>query len=149
MMVTILGVGNPLRRDDGAGAAVAARLAGRLPGHVLVDSIPGSAVEILIALRGAAQAVLIDATSSGAPPGTVHRFDAADGPLPSRFSTGSSHGLGVAEALELARALDRLPPRLAIYGIEGEDFGLGDGLTPAVATAVERVAEEVLRELKA
>ena len=151
MATIVLGAGNPLRRDDGAGATVcrylAERLAGRLPGDVTVAAVPGGAVEILAALQGAGRAVLVDATSSGAPPGTVRRFEAAEGPLPTSFARGSSHGLGVAEAVELARALGQLPPHLVIYGIEGEDFGLGEGLTPAVAEAVERVAEKVVRDL--
>lgn len=149
MAAIVLGAGNPLRRDDGAGPAVcrylAERLAGRLPDHAEVS---GGAVEILSALQGAERAVLVDATASGALPGTVHRFDAAGGPLPASFTSGSSHGLGVAEAVELARALGQLPPYLVIYGIEGEDFGFGEGLTPAVAAAVERVAVEVVRELE-
>lgn len=146
-MVLVLGAGNPFRRDDGAGPAVAARLAGRLPGQVTVAAVDGGAAEVFSALQGAGQAILVDATSSGAPPGTVRRFDAAASPLPASFARESSHGLGVAEAVELARVLGRLPPRLVVYGIEGEDFGMGDGLTPAVAAAVERVAEEVAREL--
>lgn len=149
MAALILGVGNPLRRDDGAGAAVAGRLAGRLPGHVTVAAVPGGAAEILAALQGAAQAILVDATSSGAPPGTVRRFDAAAGPLPASFARASSHGLGVAEAVELARALGQLPPHLVVYGIEGEDFGMGEGLTPAVVAAMERVAEAVARDIDA
>jgi hydrogenase maturation protease len=144
--VVILGAGNLLRRDDGAGPAVAGRLAGRLPAGVAVIAVPGGAAEILAELQGADRAIVVDATSSDAPPGTVWRFEAASGPLPAGLSR-SSHGLGLAEAVELGRALGQLPPRLTVYGIEGADFGFGEGLTPAVAAAVEAVAEEVAREM--
>lgn len=147
MRAVVLGVGNPFRKDDGAGPAVTRRLDGRLPEGVTIAAVPGSAAEILSAFAGAARAILVDATSSGAPPGTLQRWDAAAGPLPAALAGVSSHGLGVAEAVELARALRQLPPSLMVYGIEGADFGMGEGLTPAVAAAVEKVAEGVVGEM--
>jgi hydrogenase maturation protease len=53
--------------------------------------------------------------------------------------------LGVPEAVELARALDRLPARLVLVGVELADVTAGAGLTEAVARAVDRAAAEVLR----
>ena len=53
----------------------------------------------------------------------------------------------MAEAVELARELDRLPGRLAVYGIEGESFEVGEGLTPIVEEAVERLVGQLRREL--
>ena len=73
----------------------------------------------------------------------MHRFDAAAGPLPARSLRSSSHHFGVADAIELARALGRLPPALRVYAIEGEDFGAGRALSPAVAQAVDAVAAEL------
>ena len=52
---------------------------------------------------------MIDGVSSGAAPGTLHRFEVADEPLPAELFSSSTHALGVAEAVELARELDRLP----------------------------------------
>lgn len=147
MRAVVLGVGNPFRKDDGAGPAVARRLDGRLPEGVTVAAVPGDAAGIVSALAGAGRAILVDATCSGAPPGTIRRWDAAAGPLPAALAGVSSHGLGVAEAVELARALRQLPPSLTVYGIEGADFGMGEGLTPAVAAAVEEVAEGVVGEM--
>jgi hydrogenase maturation protease len=87
--------------------------------------------------------IVIDAVVTGASSGTVHVWD---GQRPPAFATsaGSTHGSGVAEAIELARALDCLPSRLRIYGIEGKRFELGSAISPevepAVAEAVERIA---------
>jgi len=139
----ILGIGNALRRDDGAGPAVAARLAGRVPEGVEVRVLPGEATGLMDAWAGHDHVIVLDAVASGARPGTLHRFAAADGPLPAAFSSLSSHGLGLAEAIELARALGRLPRRLMVYGIEGEDFRPGEGLSPSVEEAVGRVASEL------
>ena len=129
----VIGVGNAARGDDAAGLIAARRLGGL--------EHEGDPVALLDVWRGADVAVVIDAVSSGAEPGTVHRFDATAAPLPARLRRStSSHALGLAEAIELGRTLGRLPARLLVYGIEGERFEAGMELTPAVAAAVEAVA---------
>jgi hydrogenase maturation protease len=80
------------------------------------------------------------ATRPGAAPWTVHRFDALAAPRPVRELRSSTHGFGVADAVELSRSLDRLPDRLEVYAIEAEDLGAGAGLSSAVARAVEELA---------
>lgn len=60
--------------------------------------------------------------------------------------TVSTHTFGVAEAIELGRVLGRLPASLVIYGIEAGRFDQGAEPQPAVLAAVERVAQEILRE---
>ena len=84
--------------------------------------------------------MVVDAVRSGAAPGTVHRFDVGSGPLPAALrSSASTHLLGLAEALELARALGRLPARVTVYGIEAERFDTGAPVTPRVAAAIDDV----------
>jgi len=146
-MTLVLGAGNRWRRDDGAGREVARRLRQRLPESVRVVEVNGEATELLAAWEGAEAAVVVDAVSSGSPPGTVHRFDAAAEPLPASLTTPSSHGFGVPQAVELGRRLGRLPPRILVYGIEGEDFGHGEGLSRAVERAVGEVVEAVVGEV--
>jgi hydrogenase maturation protease len=99
-------------------------------------------------LAEAEVAFVVDACRSGAPPGTVRRVEIGDDPLvrgPTRYS---SHGLGVAEAIELARALGRLPRRLVVFSIEGQDFRLGAGLSAPVKEATRAVADRILDEAK-
>ena len=133
----IIGVGNAARGDDAAGLIAARRLGGL--------EHEGDPVALLDMWREADVAVVIDAVSSGADPGTVHRFDATSAPLPARLrGSTSSHALGLAEAIELGRTLGRLPGRLLVYGIEGERFEAETELTPAVAAAVEAVALEAV-----
>jgi hydrogenase maturation protease len=104
----------------------------------------GDAVALVSAWEGADLAVLVDAVVSGGKPGTIYRFDGAHR-LPARFfRAASSHVLGLAEALELARALDRLPPRVLVVGVEAGDVSMGDGLSEAVASAVPRAADLML-----
>ena len=95
-------------------------------------------------------AVVIDAVRTGAEPGTVpaHRAghrDAGDpgGPGPSGGT--STHGIGLAGVLRLARAVGSCPERVVVVGIEGDDFGQGEGLTPRSPRAVPHAARHVDR----
>ncbi|MDF2231830.1 hydrogenase maturation protease [Albimonas sp. CAU 1670] len=145
--VRVIGLGEPLRGDDGAGRAVAARLRGRLPAGVSLHEAAGEATGLLALLAGARAAVLADACRSGAPAGTVQRLDPGEGPLPAAVGSVSTHGLGLAEALEIARALDGLPPVCRVYAIEAGDVSAGAGLGAEVARAVDAVAEAILEEV--
>jgi len=145
--VVVVGVGNAYRGDDGAGLAVAERLRERLPAGVDVVTCEQEASRVIDAIEDREAAVLVDASSSGSAPGTVHRFDASADAVPARAFRSSTHAFGVGEAVELARALGKLPPRVVVFGVEGKEFAAGEGLSPAVAAAVEPVAEAVLEEL--
>jgi len=145
--VVVVGVGNAYRGDDGAGLAVAERLRERVPAGVDVVTCEQEASRVIDAIEDREAAVLVDASSSGSAPGTVHRFDASADAVPARAFRSSTHAFGVGEAVELARALGKLPPRVVVFGVEGKEFAAGEGLSPAVAAAVEPVAEAVLEEL--
>lgn len=136
--VRVIGAGRTDCGDDAAGALVARALRARLPECIAVVECPGEMYRLIEAWEGAEAVIVVDAVSSGAPPGTVYRLDAQRDPLPPDRST-STHGFGLAAALELARALGLLPPRVVVYGIEGGDFGLGRPVTPRVHAAIDWV----------
>jgi len=143
--VVVVGVGNAYRGDDGAGLAVAERVRGLVEG-VEVVTCEQEASRVIDAIEGRDAAVLVDASSSGATPGTIHRFDASIEPVPARSFRSSTHAFGVGEAIELARALGKLPGTVVVYGIEGEEFSAGEGLSAAVAAAVEPAVDAVMGE---
>jgi hydrogenase maturation protease len=145
----VLGIGNAWQGDDAAGLAAAERLRGRAPAGVEVRELEGEPVSLVEAWDGADEVYVVDAVRSGSPPGTVHRLDASDEPLPATLSAASTHTLGVGEAIELARALGRLPARLVVFGIEAESIAAGAELTPAVEGAVDETVELLLAELRA
>jgi hydrogenase maturation protease len=136
----VIGLGNAFRGDDAAGLAVA-RALGDDP-RVLVHE--GEPIDLLDCWDGAGEVIVIDAARSGAAPGTVHHLDGLAEPV---AAGGSTHAFGLAETVALARALGRAPARLSVVGIEGERFGAGEGLSPAVASAVEQVARELRARL--
>jgi hydrogenase maturation protease len=142
----VIGVGNAFRGDDAAGREVARRVRERVPGELDVVVCELEPTRLVDAWEGAEAAVLVDAVSSGAEPGTVHRFDATNEPLPSREFRSSTHALGIGETIELARAIGRLPSRVVVFGIEGEVFGSGTGLSVPAEVGVEHAVELVLEE---
>lgn len=141
----VIGVGNAMRRDDAAGLAAAQRV--RSAGIDALEAC-GDLSSLPDSWEARTQVIIVDAVRTDAAPGTLHRFDAAAGPLPALFARGSTHAFGVAEAVELARVLGRLPEALVVYGIEGADFGSGEGLSPAVQRAVEEVAARIQAEVR-
>ena len=140
-------MGNAWRGDDGAGHAVARAARARAAAGVTVLELELVPPDLFERWTPAARVVLVDAARSGAPPGTVHRCDARAAPLPAELRRVSTHGGGLAEAIELARALDRLPAALLVYALEGARFDPGTGLGPEVAAVVEDAAARALAEL--
>jgi hydrogenase maturation protease len=143
----VIGIGHPDRGDDAVGRVVARGLRGRVPDRVEVLETDGEASRLLELLAEAAVAWIIDAAVSGAPPGTIRRLDPTATALPRTLFAVSSHGLGLAEAIELARALGSLPRRLVVYAIEAEGFAPGAPLTPAVEAAALEVEARLLGEV--
>ncbi|MFN0086651.1 MAG: hydrogenase maturation protease [Blastocatellia bacterium] len=147
--IVIIGIGNEYRGDDAAGLAVARRVRGTesAPPGLIVIEASGEGAALMDAWNGADAVILIDAVMSGAAAGTIHRFDARARPVPAGFLHYSTHAFSVAEAIELARVLNRLPPRLLLYGIEGKSFETGIGLSEEVELAVGEAAARVISEI--
>jgi hydrogenase maturation protease len=163
--VLVIGLGNALRHDDAVGLEVVRELRRRTderpadaqpadgpptetrPTEIVLREHEGEAIALLDLWEDTETVVLIDAVRSGAQPGTVHRLEASSEPLPAWLRRPSStHAIGIGEAIELARALGRLPRRVLLYGIEGQSFEAGTGLSPEVAAAVGEVVEAVFSE---
>jgi hydrogenase maturation protease len=143
----VVGVGNPFRRDDGAGQAVVDALAADPPPEVRLVCCDGDPVRLMDAWDGVRLAVVVDAAAGGDRPGRVHLncFDR----LPGGGVVTSSHGMGLPEAVELADALDRLPERLAVVTVEAAETGFGIGLSGPVAAALPALVAAVRAELRA
>jgi hydrogenase maturation protease len=148
--VVVVGVGNPDRGDDAAGPAVVAALWDRVPPGVRLTTTVGSDPSTFWDLwEGASHVVLVDAMVSGRPPGTIARFDVSRDPLPGTVRLVSTHALGAPAAIELARALGRLPSRVLVYGIEGGSFAGGAVMSDEVTRAVSELADGLLGEVLA
>ena len=142
--ILIIGIGNPYRGDDAVGLRVAQDIKKEALVHVTVSEESGDGVTLMESWKNADTVILIDAVHSGTQPGTIHRFDVHTQTIPTKFFHYSTHAFGVAEAIELARALKQLPKNLIVYGIEGKCFEAGIGLS----LEVEKSAQEVVKRVK-
>jgi hydrogenase maturation protease len=146
--ILVIGVGNEYRSDDAAGLVVARRLRQLSLGNVTVIEASGEGTDLMESWKGADTVIIVDAASSGAKPGTIHRIDARAQRIPRGLLRYSTHAFSVGEAVELARAMNRLPPRMVVYGVEGERFDEGTVLSRAVQGSVGTVVELVLKQLR-
>jgi hydrogenase maturation protease len=144
----VIGVGNPHRGDDAIGPLVASRLKRRADSRFRVIEQAGEGLALMEAWEGADTVIILDAAFSGKRAGTIHRIDASVESMPKDFLRCSTHALGVAEAIELARALDQLPRRVIVYGIEGVSFEQGAGLSEAVEAASGKLETLVLSDIE-
>jgi hydrogenase maturation protease len=145
----VIGLGNRMGGDDAAGLEVARLVRERAPAAEIVahEREPS---DLITLWDGAPLAVVIDAVEGGAP-GGVHTFElAADDPIPGswwRSRATSTHALQLAEVIEIARSLGRLPPRLVLIGVSGETFETGAQVSEAVRRGIDVAATAVLTQL--
>lgn len=146
--VVVIGVGNPLRGDDGAGREVVRRLRQRSWPNVQVLETDGETFRLLSLMEGATLVYLIDACVSGAGAGSFRRIDLEKEPLPEATYGLSSHGFGLAAALALGKTLGSLPAHCVVFAIEAESFDMGAPVSAPVSGAVDAVVAALCRELE-
>jgi len=144
----VLGLGNPLRGDDGVGPAVIEwlRQRGLPPGVVAVDGgTPG--LDLVLMLEGRRRAIIVDTAAMGRVAGEWARFALDAAQLRRNRSVLSLHGAGVADALELSAALGQLPEEVVVFGVQPAHLDWSPGLSVAAQAAVPEVGRAVLREI--
>lgn len=146
--ILVIGIGNEYRSDDAAGLVIARRLQEKKIDGIEVIEHSGDGGSLIEKWQNADAVFVIDAASSGGEPGKIYRYEAQTHPLPTSFFNYSTHAFSIAETIEMARTLDQLPPKLVVYGIEGENFAQGIGLSKKVAHAAREVARRVDQEIK-
>lgn len=143
----VLGIGNQFRHDDFLGVEAVRRLKA-VGSDVRCEEQSGDGVKLMETWKGLGRVILIDAVSSSAVPGTVHKIHANFDPLPKNWFTCSTHTFSIAEAVEMSKALETLPESLHIYGIEGKCFDPGEGLSQEVDKAINNVVKEILNTIE-
>jgi hydrogenase maturation protease len=148
MNITVIGIGEPLRGDDGVGPEVVQRWSREFPSsssHPKIQTIttetPG--INLLDFFEGADAVILVDAEDSGNAPGSVqiHSSFPEAGATPAEKT---AHGIGVAETIAIARELGlRLPMHILWIGVEGAQWDLGKELSEPVRRAVPDAVREI------
>ncbi|MGC8793045.1 MAG: hydrogenase maturation protease [Bryobacteraceae bacterium] len=145
----IVGVGNTLCGDDGAGPVVARRVWELLPERENWDTLElcRSALDVIERLAGYRFAVIVDALVDwDAPAGTVVRVSVDES---AGDPSAPSHALGFRDALALARAAGLpLPESIAFYGIVVRGpLVFGAKLSPAIEARIETIARQIVEDL--
>lgn len=144
----VIGIGNRYRGDDAFGCIVASELADQMPPGMDCVEHDGEPAGLMDCWQGAQSVFLVDAVSSGAEAGRVFRFDLARQALPEEFNLYSTHAFGIPQAVELARALGKLPAEIMFIGVEGGNFDAGEELSPALLGAKDAVIAEIIDSLE-
>ena len=149
--VNILGVGNTLMGDDGVGPAAVERLAARgVPAHVRLHDAGLAASDVLGRLDPDDPLIVIDAVRAGGPAGAGYQVDVdvlvGEG-LPGMAV--SLHELSIVPALEMEALTGRVFSNVTVFGVEPARVAWGEGLSPAVASALDRLVDAVLDHAKA
>ncbi len=153
-MLTIIGCGNPNRRDDGAGVTVVRRLRdllrNGLPPDIRIFDAGTAGMDVMFQARGSRALILVDACRSGSEPGAVFEVpgeELAAQPTPS-FNL---HDFRWDHALFAGRQIygDDFPGDVSVYLIEAASLELGIGLSPEVERAVETVVGKLARRIRA
>ncbi len=149
MRVVVIGLGNPLRGDDGIGPRVVTELRRRgLPeGVEAIDGGTGG-MDLLRLMEGRDAIVVVDAAEMGREPGTFVRFTSEEVRMHLRTGRFSLHDAGLPEALALASALNHPLPPITFFGVQPGRIGWEEGLSPAVEQAIPALVEAILKETK-
>jgi hydrogenase maturation protease len=148
----VLGLGNPLIRDDSVGLRVVGDLRPLLAERPEIDVEEDywGGLRLMERMVGYQRAVIIDAIVTGAPPGTIHRL--SPGSIPTQRSA-SSHDVNLPTALAFGRQAGLVLPAdadILLVGIEAEDIlTFSEECTPAVAAAIPEAVRQVLGALEA
>ncbi len=145
--ITFIGVGNRFRSDDAVGLQVLDILSSGCSIRAEYLEAWGEGATLIDMIEGKNIVFIFDAVSSDSEPGTIFRFDAISEKIPTKFFNYSTHAFSLAEAIELARVLGKLPSSLIVYGVEGAVFEAGSLLSSRVAKAVSKVVKRVSVEL--
>ena len=144
MHTRVIGIGNLDRCDDAAGLLVAQRLR-RL--NVDAYEFQGEALSLVDLFEDCDRVILVDAVVTGKPPGSIVFWDARKQRVPRDPFRCSTHTFGLADAVELAHMLEKMPDQLWVYGIEAREVRPGTTVRRKVMEAVERLTLQIANEV--
>jgi hydrogenase maturation protease len=143
----VIGVGNAQRGDDAAGVLVLQRLR-RLGAGAVADLVEhsGDGARLLETWQGREHVIVVDAVL-GTFPGDVTWFDVSAARSGFETTAATSHAVGLAQAIEMARVLDLLPPKVEVCAIAAKDFVPFSQPSAAVERAAGRAAMAIAERL--
>lgn len=140
--IAVVGIGNSLLTDDGAGIHTLERFAeGNTNDDVFCLDGGTVGLALLDRLSGLDGFVALDAMKLGKPPGAITVLQGADMDAHLRNQHGSVHEVGLSDLMDAMRLRDDLPEKRALIGIEPANMDWGTQPTATVAAALPEAAE--------
>jgi hydrogenase maturation protease len=148
LKVLVLGIGNLLLQDEGAGVRALEEFERRYGVPAGVELLDGgtSGMELLQYIQGRSHLILLDVVKGGNPPGTIIRLEGEDVPALFRKKI-SPHQLGISDLLATARLIGRMPDNVVLFGIEPKSIDTGLEMSDEVGRNIGRLADMVAMEL--
>jgi hydrogenase maturation protease len=143
----VLGAGNLLLSDEGAGLRVVEQLVTTydLPEEVMALDGGTLGLYLLHDLEGVDDLLIVDAVEMGEEPGTLLRMEGEE--LPSfPFLKMSPHQIGIPDMLFAARLRDIYPRHVVLWGIQPAYLDVGLELSPPVAAQIDVLVTKVLEQ---
>jgi len=143
----VIGIGNTIHRDDGAGVHALRRLEAdpRLPDNVKLVDGGTRGLELLADVHGCARLLLLDAIDVGEKPGTVIRMTAND--LRGLPGGASVHQLGLGDLLATLPLISDTPTEVVLLGIQPAETDWATDLSPAVEANLGELVEAAIEQL--
>ncbi len=145
-MKLLLGIGNRFRSDDGLGPYVVEQINKKKIDDIVARELNGDFTNIIDRLGNYQELIVVDVSIAGQKTGSYKVIDYSKEGLPTDWAQSSTHGLGIAEGLQLASVLGVLPDKVIIYAVEAGNFNPGNQLSPEVLKAANTVITEIEKQ---
>ena len=144
--VIVVGIGNPYRGDDGAGWAVIDGLMETIGSAVTLVKQRGDVGELIDIFARHKSVYLVDACHSHESKGAWERIDLHKQQVLEENPQTSTHGFSVSQAISLAKNFRRIPNKLILYAIKGDNYSISETLSPSVKRSVDSVIKAIINE---
>ena len=148
----VVGCGNILRGDDATGPVLIRRMWDRgLPAGVHCADGGTGGMDVAFQMRGVPHVILVDACQSGSEPGALFEVPGHEVEQLPPVAGINLHAFRWDHAIAFGRWLlkDDYPEKITVYLVEGVDFNVGEGLSPAVDQAIGRLVDKLFEVLNA
>jgi hydrogenase maturation protease len=146
--ILVLGIGNLVMSDDGAGVRVVQELQKRyrFPPHVEIMDGGTLGLDLLPRLEGIERLLVVDAVETGGKPGTLVQLSGEELPIALQTKV-SPHQMGLKDLLAVAELMGHAPREMVLVGIQPACIEMGDELSPNIAGQLEEMIDNVMIKL--
>ena len=148
MRRAVIGIGNPLRRDDGIGIILVKKLREeKLSDVICIDAGTGG-IQLLPILSNYDRIIIVDAVNFNGKPGETKVFNLDEIKIEKEKNLLSIHMMNIIEVIQLYEKLEEKKLEVTIFGIKTYDTSPGTGLSPLLEEKLSEIKEELIRRIR-